>query len=419
MSSPTPPPSVLSTIRTANFFQVSSDVLVMYDIMISFDQEVQRIWSQRWTGAKILFLINRYSAAARFFTGALTSWAPDTPHRCSISYDWYNISLIVSMTAAAFFGALRVWAIWGFWGSSRWVMSFFVLCVGLSVALLNLYRVTILRFVGGPIDTEVHICLSHLTEVVHGQKLQNFAIATRTLSIAADLVVLLATWAKTYQLRREAIQSGVRTNMFRLLVRDGTFNFLILLILNVLAIILDFSGPTFNPIPTFGTAMTSILISRLMLNLRGISTVTTDSTTRRGGDPNTTTATNLSSFRAADVAEVIFGTIGGPIEYRTDHADEDEGEDTSSSTARSTTGRNNHHNNNNDIHVPIERWINDPLSIGLIPQGNTSISDVEMKIPAETSMNSHQVSTVERFDELGVEEVSKDLEEGPSEKGSR
>lgn len=35
-------------------------VLLIYDHVITFDQEVSRIWRPKWTGATVLFVLNRY-----------------------------------------------------------------------------------------------------------------------------------------------------------------------------------------------------------------------------------------------------------------------------------------------------------------------------------------------------------------------
>lgn len=37
-------------------------VLVAYDCIITFDREVEAIWSRKMTGASVLFVVNRYLA---------------------------------------------------------------------------------------------------------------------------------------------------------------------------------------------------------------------------------------------------------------------------------------------------------------------------------------------------------------------
>ena len=37
-----------------------STALVCYDFLITFDREVRCVWRRKWTGATVLFILNRY-----------------------------------------------------------------------------------------------------------------------------------------------------------------------------------------------------------------------------------------------------------------------------------------------------------------------------------------------------------------------
>ncbi|KAF9040758.1 hypothetical protein BJ165DRAFT_1491939 [Panaeolus papilionaceus] len=45
------------------YFQVAATVMLFYDHMLTFSDEVERVWKQRFTGASLLFYINRYVTA--------------------------------------------------------------------------------------------------------------------------------------------------------------------------------------------------------------------------------------------------------------------------------------------------------------------------------------------------------------------
>lgn len=54
------------------------------------------------------------------------------------------------------------------------------------------------------------------------------SVATHSCAIGADLLVLLLTWAKTYSIRRVALQLRVRATLSNLLLRDGGLHFMTL-----------------------------------------------------------------------------------------------------------------------------------------------------------------------------------------------
>ncbi|EMD34705.1 hypothetical protein CERSUDRAFT_116893 [Gelatoporia subvermispora B] len=88
-------------------------------------------------------------------------------------------------------------------------------------------------------------------------------VATRVCVIAADLVVLLITWRRTYSIKRDSPQPGVSA----VLLRDGTAYFLALLSLNLLNIVGNVTN-FFSLASSFFIPLSSIIITRFFLNLR-------------------------------------------------------------------------------------------------------------------------------------------------------
>lgn len=95
------------------------------------------------------------------------------------------------------------------------------------------------------------------------------AIATRSCAIIADALVVTAIWTKTVNIRLSAQRVGSRRSLSEIIVREGALYFGILFLLNLISVVLDhLTSATFDPIPSFIDALTSILTSRLMLKLR-------------------------------------------------------------------------------------------------------------------------------------------------------
>ncbi|CAK5263105.1 unnamed protein product, partial [Mycena citricolor] len=48
--------------RVENYILYATATLLIYEILVTFDQEVERVWSLRWRLPKFLFFLNRYVA---------------------------------------------------------------------------------------------------------------------------------------------------------------------------------------------------------------------------------------------------------------------------------------------------------------------------------------------------------------------
>ncbi|KAI0916180.1 hypothetical protein AcV5_003188 [Taiwanofungus camphoratus] len=93
-------------------------------------------------------------------------------------------------------------------------------------------------------------------------------IATRICLIVSDLIVVAVTWYNTHDFMHP-IQSHVKHSLAKLLTRDGTLYFLLLLMINIIHIIL-FTLNVFQDFAGFTAPISSILMSRFLLNIRQI-----------------------------------------------------------------------------------------------------------------------------------------------------
>ncbi|GBE89885.1 hypothetical protein SCP_1702110 [Sparassis crispa] len=97
-------------------------------------------------------------------------------------------------------------------------------------------------------------------------------MGTRECSIVADTAVLVLTWVKTLQYRRAATRANARTAITTVLLKDGTVYFASLLFLNVFALGIGQLADLMAVMTTWTAALTSVLTSRFMLDLREAAT---------------------------------------------------------------------------------------------------------------------------------------------------
>ncbi|KAI0353399.1 hypothetical protein OH77DRAFT_627554 [Trametes cingulata] len=179
--------------------------------------------------------------------------------------------LIFATFIVALFASLRVYAIW----SRDWRPALPVLLLALITPASNMY----LDIIGTPIPAPR----------------PSFGCAIQT-NVAPELYSQSAT------------RTDAGTSLVTLLLRDGTVYFLLLLILNIAQIILAALVPGDNFIAFFISPLTSILISRFLLNLREVA---------QGSEPvhaeASETAIMSTRFPSIHVSSDVLGNMGATL----------------------------------------------------------------------------------------------------------
>ncbi|KZT66173.1 hypothetical protein DAEQUDRAFT_798175 [Daedalea quercina L-15889] len=141
-------------------------------------------------------------------------------------------------------------------------------------------------------------------------------IASLASSSAADAIVFIITWRCTYHVIRLARQENIKASLSSLLLRDdaaGTIYFALLFIMNCLCIV-TYLLEVFTGLSYLAIALSSIVLSRLLLNLLEAS-LSADSVSRSldGG----TASSDIRFSRGVDV-------FGATLSLDQDYDDEDD-----------------------------------------------------------------------------------------------
>jgi len=171
----------------------------------------------------------------------------------------------------AAFSALRIYAILG--RNIWWPMLIFAF--GAVPIPTNLFLDIISSYDIEPDLSPGNVC-SQFTSLSAAAVLA-FSLATRLSGILADVLVLLLTWSKTRLVYKEAMQLGAPTPIGVSLLRDGTFYFLVLLVMNICVMLTNdllrygstWQFEAWTPVAfTYYQVLPPILIARFLLNLR-------------------------------------------------------------------------------------------------------------------------------------------------------
>ncbi|EMD36546.1 hypothetical protein CERSUDRAFT_95835 [Gelatoporia subvermispora B] len=329
-----------------NYCAIAACIAILYEHLITIADEYELVWGRKRSGATLIFMLNRYCALLFAISLLLTlfDWSTNerygslvstgsfhrNPHAPCVAAKW-SIPLhslfskswctyvgqfsqdFGHMLSEAVIGDRRSWCL-----SWPWYLSA-PICIVMSRRGLLLSRS---RFWA--------LCVLEIKtfQLVLGMIV--LLIATRACAIAADLLTLVVTWSSTYRIKRDADKANVKASLATLLLRDGTVYFIILLALNAMHMA-SYLTNTFVNISWFLVPISSILISRFLLNLRQVYHPMNIDTAR----PSFVRSLYQSQSQMSDLrfASTFIGNMGAPLDYNSFSADMDDDRDATSTAA--------------------------------------------------------------------------------------
>ncbi|RPD56443.1 hypothetical protein L227DRAFT_578897 [Lentinus tigrinus ALCF2SS1-6] len=263
----------LVSVASVFIFDAQADcamlTLALYEIMLTFDREVQLVWQQKFNGATLLFLLNRYISLLRLsiiiflvllFSDKVCSYGPFL-----VAGLEYSLLLIIAV-----FFALRVYAL-----TKHTILPALLVFVLLAVPLVtNVYITTLTttRTLPPPLFciTSIHISIK---------------LYEKTCVLVGDLLVVLITWYTTYRTWRASRTAQFKASLSTLLLRDGH----VILVLSALQLLFLFINDIRNIETTFADTLMPLLISRLILNLREFDSAGNSTSVASFSEEKTTT----------------------------------------------------------------------------------------------------------------------------------
>ncbi|KAL7278311.1 hypothetical protein ACG7TL_008287 [Trametes sanguinea] len=225
-----------------NYIGFATFVATIYDWLLCLGQETQLIWPQPRTGASALYFFNRYL--------------------CTFLLHLNWVAEYIMLIGPAVFSCLRVYALTG----RNTVLSVLTLFFGLMPFVLNMATIYAGHVVNEPMPVG---CTDEYT-----------LSATVTIAgslIFSDLLVIAVTWWSTYKISRLARSVTEKLTLNQVMLENGTIYFLCMTCLNVLQVLLNAISLVNTAFDTgsytegFIDLLTSVLISRFLLNLRATS----------------------------------------------------------------------------------------------------------------------------------------------------
>ncbi|EIW52866.1 uncharacterized protein TRAVEDRAFT_53299 [Trametes versicolor FP-101664 SS1] len=252
-----------------NAIEVAAAALLVYEYLVTLNQEIQLFWARRARAASLLFFTIRYWTLLNYvvFWSLDVAAAHFSDEGCVLAMlkiQFASVSL--QYIPWAVLSALRVFALSG----KRWPLSVLVFVVASVPAITNLVAFNF-SLTGVKVFTLGCIEQLDVTPLQH----KILSVVTRASLSAADFIVVVVTIFATWNrgLPRMCTTDTWRLSLGDVLLYNGITYFLVLLALNILVIVLgrassDATVQQASYLTNISAPVSAILICRFLLDLQ-------------------------------------------------------------------------------------------------------------------------------------------------------
>ncbi|KAL7284254.1 hypothetical protein PYCCODRAFT_1430119 [Trametes coccinea BRFM310] len=302
----------LPTIEKTRYAELASTVIILFDHIITLDQEINLIWRSQFSLGKVLFLVNRYYAlcVVLFNNYALFNTNNLTDSFCLSWFKWQGWTGVITFVIAELILQLRLYAL--YFRDKRILALMATVCLGAAASSAYVMAHALSHI------SSVAVKLPHTgsTVCMPSGLPGNFFALWIPMLVSESVLCGLALYRgfKSFMPGSNVFQNGKR--IIEILVRDSLSYFVIIFATYLVNAILFVTRPDSEvEIPIgFAVALSVVMSNRLCLNVRGYIRT----------EIATLSLTSLPPRPPGSAALVSFDGYASRLAYSSGHADDEE-----------------------------------------------------------------------------------------------
>ncbi|KIO27026.1 hypothetical protein M407DRAFT_23716 [Tulasnella calospora MUT 4182] len=242
-------------LLATKYVTVVSFVILLHEHIVTLPLEIERIWKQPRSLASLLFCLNRYGTLCQLVVLLFAynqSWSERV---CS---SWFRFAPGLCVISIGFAECILILRTYALYCRDKLVLLGLVILFGAEMGIMG-YCVSI--------ATHLRLLPPFVGCIPIGR--MPMGVAFYVAPLLTDSVIFVLTVIKTARYLR----TNVRTALPRIVLRDGVLYFVLIVLINLMNVIVYIFAPVSLMAlgASFSQVLTTILISRLQLNLLGES----------------------------------------------------------------------------------------------------------------------------------------------------
>lgn len=242
-------------LLATKYLTAVSFVILLHEHVLTFPLEIERIWKQPRSLASLLFCLNRYGTLCQLIVLLLAYNQAWSERVCG---SWFRFAPGLYVISIGFAECILILRTYALYCRDKLVLLGLLVLFGAEMGVMG-YCVSI--------ATYLRLLPPFVGCIPIGRK--PMGVAFYVAPLFTDTVIFVLTVVKTARYLR----TNVRTALPRIVLRDGILYFVLILLINLMNVVVYTVAPgSLRALGTsFSQVLTTILISRLQLNLLGES----------------------------------------------------------------------------------------------------------------------------------------------------
>jgi len=259
--------SAIHDIQAIRYSQLASGTIILFDHLVTLDDEVEFIWRRPWSLGKGLFILNRYYSLISVIVNTYGLFSPHLSHSfCLNFFRWQGWTGLIAGMIAEVILQMRLYALYSLNKKVLALMgSCFIIATAASAAVMGTV-LSNLTATAVPLTPNLIFCVPF--NISH----HFFAFWIPMLAFETLLCGLaLYKGYETFRSSTSPYRSGQR--LVNILIRDSVLYFLIMFatyLTNLLVWITASQNLLEVPIG-FSVALSCVMGNRVILNVRGVN----------------------------------------------------------------------------------------------------------------------------------------------------
>jgi hypothetical protein len=300
----------LHDIQATRFSQLASSAIIIFDHIITLDEEVELIWMSPWSMGKALFVINRYYTLISVIINNYALFSPSlTDSFCLRFFRWQGWTGLIACMIAEVILQMRLYALYFL---NKKVLALMVATFIVSSASSAVIMGTVLN----GITAHSHPILGTTFCVPFGVPDYFFAFWIPIIGFESLLCGLaLYRGFQTFRASGSLFQSG--RHLVAILIRDSVLYFLVMFATYLTNMLVWISAtPNLLEVPiAFSVALSCCLGNRMILNVREVNREI-EHTKEREKDEHSGSGVTVESIKHQ--TRQTRSSVFGPTEQLTD-----------------------------------------------------------------------------------------------------
>ncbi|KAJ7348308.1 hypothetical protein DFH08DRAFT_865728 [Mycena albidolilacea] len=251
--------TALNDYAAVRYTNIAFLMFMVFDHAITFDTEVDRIWTLKWRPPKVLFLINRYVVPPMLIFDGVAPVIYNLPESlCIFIAKWTSWPTIVSLATVEIILMIRVFAISGHRKTIRIFLVGLFICE--MIAWITLSSVILTKTTGAPGGSLFPGCLFSAPKYF-------FAAWIPAVVFESTIILITVYYLSAYEWSKNV------NSTLRILARDSMIYFLIMFSVLLANLFIARFGRDFlgSLLIAPSSVIACVGAARMMMNLREIS----------------------------------------------------------------------------------------------------------------------------------------------------